>query len=148
MSDLIRNLQSGLDNIDQIKTKSLEIMFANDSIDHIKWKDLITVEFDKWIVLENRGVRFKRVFHPDKECYFLTEMNPELSDKEYAYFGLQVHNCKELGDVEIGHVIELTENRKEYVKGDNFIFPKDFRHKPIAYIFSLYGVEFLNPNKK
>lgn len=144
---VIQELMSGLDNIDHIKTKSLEIMFANDNIDHIKWEDLIDIEFDKWMVLENRGVKFKRVFHPEKECYFITEMDPELSNKKYAYFGLQVHNCKEIGEVLEGHLVELTENRKEYVVGDIFIFPKDFRHKPISYINAKYGVEFLNPNK-
>jgi hypothetical protein len=122
-------------------------MFANDSVDHIKWEDLIQVEFNVWIVLPKSGVRFMRVYHPEKEAFFITEMDPSLSDKEYAYFGLQVHNCKELGDVEIGHLVELTENRKEYVKHDNFIFPIDFRHLPIAYIYSIYSVEFLNPYK-
>lgn len=146
-NNVLDELVSGLRNVEKLKEQSLSEKFANDNADSINWEDLINAEFEKWIVLKGKGVRFKRVFHPKKECYFITEMNPELSEKEFAEFALQLHDCKEIGEVFEGHMIEMTENNKEYKKNDIFMFPKNHKHKPISYLFSRYGVEFFNPKK-
>lgn len=145
---LLDELVSGLRNVHLLKEQLLSEKFGNDNADVIEWKDLLNTEFGVWIILEGKGVRFKREFHPEKECYFITEMDPELSDKDFSEFGLQVHNCKELGTVLEGHLVELTENKKEYRVDDKFMFPSGHKHKPISFMFSRYGVEFFNPNKK
>jgi hypothetical protein len=151
-SSLSDDLLKGLKKVETLRDNSIKITFANDTADVISWEQLIALDYKKWFVLEGKGVRFMRVKHAKKEAFFITEMDPELSNvifegEKVAEFGLQVHDCKELGVIKKGHLIELTENRKEYVKDDNFIFPINHRHKPISKIKSEYEVEFLNPNK-
>ena len=117
---------------------------TDNSEDMITFRQLSNFKFNEEFDLGN-GVTFKRVKHPSKKVYFITEMNPEDSPTKIAEFGRQKHDCKELCEVLEGELIEIREGFKKYDKGDIVIYPKNFIHKPSSSIKSKYGVEFLEP---
>ena len=146
------NILNLVQNFSKLSEENIRLKFASDEPDYITYNDLMNVKLDVWNVLEGKGIRFMRKYHPEKECFFITEMIPEKGIKPnqglmFAEFGLQVHNCKEIGRVIKGHLIELVETGKEYMVGDTFIYPRNFKHKPIATVKSVYEVEFINPKK-
>jgi hypothetical protein len=109
----------------------------------ITYQELSEIAFDLWFKV-SPGVRFKRVQHPKKPLYFITEMYPELTEDHQAVFGLQQHDCKEVCEVKTGHLIEVLENNKLYSQGDKVFYPAFYKHKPRATVYSVYGVEFIN----
>jgi hypothetical protein len=116
-------------------------------VNMITYAQLSVREFGVWFDLEN-GVRFKRVRHRYKKVYYVTEMNPMEHPKKRPTFGKQVHDCKEIGKVIKGELIETYECNKRYEKNDVFVYPAGFIHKPWSGLYSLYGVEFLDPKKQ
>ncbi|CAA6810540.1 MAG: Unknown protein [uncultured Sulfurovum sp.] len=112
----------------------------------ITYQTLAGLEFDKWFPV-NDGVKFKRIFNPNKPVFYITEMDPSATTDGVAIFGTQKHDCKELCTVIEGELIEGNEGNKKYVTGDIVIYPTDYLHKPKAKVFSKYLVEFINPNK-
>lgn len=150
--ETFEHLKTGFDNLSKerevINSAVAEKLFSNDTLDIINWKTLSSLEYNKWHVLEGRGVRFKRIKHPTKECFYRTELDPKKSNKNCAYFGYQTHDCKEVGKVISGSLVELVENSKKYEAGDYFIYPANFSHKPKSWEKSVYEVEFINPQKK
>lgn len=108
----------------------------------ITYKDLISIEFNVWIRV-NEGVKFMRIEHPTKPAFFHTVMEPELTENKVAEFGLQEHDCKEKGRVIEGELIETLEGNKTYKVDDEFIYPPFYKHKPKAYLYSVYEVEFI-----
>jgi len=112
----------------------------------ITYEELSNIAFDVWLH-PSPGVRFKRVKHPEKPVYFITEMRPEETDDNIAMFGLHQHDCKEICEVKEGHLIEMLERNKSYTEGDKVFYPAFYRHKPCAKTFSVYRVEF-KPKKE
>lgn len=108
----------------------------------ISYEKLCDITYDVWLH-PSPGVRFKRIKHPEKPLYFITEMRPEETHDNLAIFGLHEHNCKEICEVKEGHLIEMLERNKHYAKGEKVFYPAYYRHKPSAKIFSIYGVEFI-----
>lgn len=108
----------------------------------ISYSQLSLMSFDEWFDL-GQGVRFMRVNHPEKELFFITEMNPKAEFNLKAVFGIQKHDCKEVVCILEGELIETMENGKRYTKGDTVIYPPNFLHKPFATVFSRYSVEFI-----
>jgi hypothetical protein len=109
----------------------------------ITYQELSDIAFDIWLNV-SPGVRFKRVQHPQKPLYFITEMHPELTKDHCAVFGLQQHDCKEICEIKTGHLIEILENNKHYSQGDKVFYPAFYKHKPSASVYSVYSVEFIN----
>ena len=138
-SDKLLLIQQELDSV-------LDSFTTDNSEDMITFKQLSNFRFNEEFDLGN-GVVFKRVKHPTKEVYFITEMDPLKSTKKIAEFGKQKHDCKELCEVLEGELIEIREGFKRYEKGDIVVYPKNFIHKPSSSVKSKYGVEFLNPYK-
>ena len=109
----------------------------------ITYEELSNIAFDVWLH-PSPGVRFKRVKHPEKPVYFITEMRPEETNDNLAVFGLHQHDCKEICEVKEGHLIEILERNKNYAEGDKVFYPAFYKHKPCAKTFSVYGVEFIS----
>lgn len=112
----------------------------------IKYKDQLKVEFNKWIDVNN-GVKYMRIYHPDYEAYYITEMNPEKTKSGIAYFSMHWHDSIEYCNIKEGHLIEMTRNFKEYEKGENVIYKPFEKHKPVANKFSIYEVGFGKPEE-
>jgi hypothetical protein len=129
----------------KINTLSLMIKhFKEDDGDGlITYQQLKNIGYDEKIDLEN-GVSFIRTFHPEKEVYFITNMNPNISNKKKAEFGKQWHDCLEYCEVIEGHLIDIITNKK-YLKGEIVVYEPFVIHKPTSLISSKYGVEFKNP---
>lgn len=108
----------------------------------ISYKELSEITFNIWLPV-SPGVRFKRVKHPDKPLWFITEMNPKETENGIASFGIQMHDCKEFCKIKEGHLIELLERKKQYSAGEKVIYPKNYQHKPSASVYSIYEVEFI-----
>ena len=107
----------------------------------IKYKDQLNIEFNKWIEA-TEGVKYMRVYHPDYECYFITEMNPQETKNGIASFALHWHDSFEYCHIKEGHLVEMTQNLKEYKKGETVVYEPFNKHKPVSTKFSIFEVGF------
>ena len=127
--------------------KKIRDSFRNDSFEDalITYEQLENMPFYEWFVLDGTGVKFMRIENDTIPVYFITIMNPKLAIHGVAKFGVQWHDCKEIGKVIIGELIEPYENKKRYAKNDTFIYPAKFIHKPYSNIYAIYEIEFQEP---
>ena len=140
-----RRLQQAILYLNQSETLIKDVLnrFSEDQGKTIiSYEELSKIAYDVWLH-PSPGVRFKRVRHKDKPLYFITEMNPKENQDNLSVFGLHQHDCKEICEVQEGHLIEMLERNKVYSKGDKVFYPAYYRHKPSAKILSVYGVEFI-----
>lgn len=130
-----------------IENRSAEILqilstFKQDEGEYlVTYKQLSEMPFNEWFDLGD-GVKFMRIKHPEKEVYYTTEMTPKDSPKDIAVFGMQAHDCHEDCEVIEGHLIEVLDRNKEYIKGKTVYYPPYFKHKPASRIESVFGVHF------
>lgn len=122
--------------------RKLAIRFSTEEEDGlITIKELSEVPYNIWSEWVN-GVRYKREKHPQKNVYFITEMDPLKTKEGIALFGTQWHDCIEILTVLKGHLMELKQEGKIYKEGETFTYKPMEKHKPGAKVFSKYGVEF------
>lgn len=122
--------------------KMLSTKFTNeDANGFITMESLAIVPYEIWSEWIN-GVRYRRIKHPEKEVYFITEMDPEKTKDKLAVFATQWHNCIEEVKVVKGHLIDLSQDSKIYTKGEIVRYDYMKRHKPASKVFAVYEVEF------
>jgi|GEM_PF-6274925 len=142
---LYDKIVNGLEKVEKLQNNTVKAQFATDNATAITYEDLANAPFDIWTGIDDQGVRFKRVKHPSIECFYVAELDPAMSKTNIASLNWHFHDCKEVGKVIEGHLIEASENFKLYEVGDTFIFPAYHTHKSTATVKSIYEVEFIKP---
>lgn len=133
------SLSNDLDELEKV----IDIFSGKDRENSLISHEVLNAfDFDKWYNA-GKGVRFKRIKDGKKPLYFITEMNPSLTDDGVARFGVQEHDCKEIVTIIKGELIEPFEQNKNYVKDEIVIYPENYKHKPFAREESVYLVEFI-----
>lgn len=139
---MIEDAKQKLENaLKKLKTvEEMTAVFKSDNGD-----GLITLDELKSISFGEKtgfnGVEYVRTFNPEKEVYFITDMNPDKAPDKFPKFGFQWHNCKEDCKVLAGHLIELTTGRT-YEAGETVRYNPFQVHKPASKILSKFGVHF------
>lgn len=125
------------------KAKKMQSAFSsNREGSIITYEELLNTQYNIWIELPAKGVRFMRTYNTKKPVFFITEMNPEKSNGDFAEFGIHLHDCIEIGKIVKGHMLDEV-GGNIYNESDTFKFDSNQEHHPKASIFSIYEVEFI-----